>query len=181
MENIKGLATGIGSLPYRDADEALDLIFKYCPQIPFWPQLPKRDLREGMLAQFSENLPCLKFTDDGLLFDPKNRDTELEKFYDRLLAEDLDYFKITPDYASGLYRFYQSLNKQDLTEVQFIKAQITGPFTFSASIQDEKAVALLYDNIFMQAISKGLVMKVLWQIKLFQRIGRRTIVFIDEP
>jgi preprotein translocase subunit SecD len=39
----------------KDADEALDLIFKYVPDIPFWPQLPRRDVREGMVAQFSEN------------------------------------------------------------------------------------------------------------------------------
>ena len=76
---------GIGSLPYLEANSALDLIFEYCPQIPFWPQLPKRDAREGMTAQFSEHVPC--------------KDKELELFYDRIISEDLDYFKISPDFA----------------------------------------------------------------------------------
>ena len=60
MVNIKGLATGIGSLPHTDSDKALDLIFKYTPQVPFWPQLPKRDKREGMVIQYSQGLPCLR-------------------------------------------------------------------------------------------------------------------------
>ena len=60
MLKLKGLATGIGSLPHHNVDAALDLIFQYIPNIPFWPQLPKRDIREGMVAQFSENLPFLK-------------------------------------------------------------------------------------------------------------------------
>ena len=69
MKNLKGLATGVGSLPHKEIGAALDLIFAYLPSIPFWPQLPKRDIREGMVAQFSENLPCLKVARDGLFFD----------------------------------------------------------------------------------------------------------------
>ncbi|MCM8789956.1 MAG: hypothetical protein NC916_02940, partial [Candidatus Omnitrophica bacterium] len=84
MSNLKGLATGIGSLPHKDADEALDLIFKYFPAIPFWPQLPNRDIREGMVAQFSENLPCLKITSHGLTYEPQNKEREWEDFYEKI-------------------------------------------------------------------------------------------------
>ena len=51
--NLKGLATGIGSLPLTNVQATLDLILRYLPVAPFWPQLPKCDQREGMLAQFS--------------------------------------------------------------------------------------------------------------------------------
>lgn len=74
MLSLKGLTTGIGSLPHKDAKSALDLIFEYCPQIPFWPQLPKRDIREGMLAQFSENLPCLQVSSQGIFFNPEDKE-----------------------------------------------------------------------------------------------------------
>ncbi|MDD4954058.1 MAG: hypothetical protein PHG40_04020, partial [Candidatus Omnitrophica bacterium] len=70
MAQLKGLATGIGSLPHTQASMALELIFKYCPRAPFWPQLPKRDVKEGMIAQFSQNLPCLRLTPQGVVFDP---------------------------------------------------------------------------------------------------------------
>jgi methionine synthase II (cobalamin-independent) len=182
MKGIKGLATGIGSLPYTEgADKALDLIFEFVPQIPFWPQLPKRDVREGMVAQFSEKLPCLRFTRDGLFFEAKDRDEELEVFYERILANDLDYFQISPDFAFGLHKFYQRLEKSVPPAVEFIKCQITGPLTFAASVKDESGIALLHDGVFIQAILKGLLMKALWQIKYFAKFGKQTIVFIDEP
>lgn len=181
MFKVKGLATGIGSLPYVDADEALDLIFKYVPQVPFWPQLPKKGSAEGMVAQFSENLPCLEFSGDGLFFNPRDRDKQLEIFYDRIIAVDLNHFRISPDFAAGLYKFYQRLKKSDLSGIEFIKCHVTGPFTFAASINDENAKALLHEQIFMQAISKGLIMKALWQADFFKEFGKKIILFVDEP
>jgi hypothetical protein len=163
MKNLKGLATGIGSLPHKDIEAALALIFKYVPQIPFWPQLPKRDVREGMIAQFSENLPCLKVAREGLFFSSlEDREKGLEIFYEHIIAEDMDYFKISQDFALGLYKFYQRLKK-------------------TASIKDDKGIALLHNQVFMQAILKGLMMKALWQIKFLQKFGKKIILFIDEP
>lgn len=168
MSNIKGLATGIGSLPYEDAEAALDLIFKYIPAIPFWPQLPQRDKREGMTEQFSEGLPV-------------NSNESLEVFYERLLAKDLEYFKISEEYSKGLYAFKRRLENVDTSAVEYIKIQITGPFTFGASFSDEKGISLLHDKVFMQAILKGLSFKAAWQIKTFRPFGKKLILFIDEP
>jgi methionine synthase II (cobalamin-independent) len=183
MANLKGLATGVGSLPHQDVDAALDLIFKYTPLIPFWPQLPKRDIREGMVVQFSENLPCLKVVRNELIFSSsEDKDKELEIFYEHAIAEDLEYFKISQDFAFGLYKFYQRLENSNLKEIEFIKCQITGPFTFAASIKDElRGIALLHDSVFMQVILKGLMMKALWQIKFFKGFGKKIILFVDEP
>jgi methionine synthase II (cobalamin-independent) len=181
MPELKGLATGIGSLPHKDAESALDLIFKYLPDIPFWPQLPKRGVREGMLAQFSENLPCLKVSKQGLFFDPRDQDKELEKFYERIIAGDSDYFMISEDFALGLNSFFERLKKGSLDDVKFIKCQITGPFTFAAAVNNDEGLALLHDEVFMQAIVNGLSMKALWQVKKFKGFGRKIIVFIDEP
>jgi methionine synthase II (cobalamin-independent) len=179
MLKLKGLATGIGSLPYEDAETALDLIFKYLPQIPFWPQLPQRDVREGMVAQFSENLPGLKIIDKGLSFNL--REEELESFYEKIISNNLDYFRINPDFALGLHKFYERLKSGGLKNIEFIKCQVTGPFTFAASINDEQGIALLHNPVLMQAILTGLTMKALWQINLFKEFGKQIIVFIDEP
>ncbi len=181
MLQIKGLATGIGSLPYKDAETALDLIFKYLPEIPFWPQLPKRDIREGMFAQFSERLPCLKVAREGLFFDGNNQEKALEVFYERIINNDIDYFKISPDFALGLHKFHQKLGESGLKETEFIKCHVTGPFTFAAGIKDETGNVLLHNAVFMQAILKGLAMKALWQIKLFKDFKKKIIVFADEP
>jgi len=185
---LQGLATGIGSLPHKNADEALDLIFSCCPQIPFWPQLPKRDIREGMVVQFSEGLPCLEMTENGLVFNPEDRDKKLQEFYSHIIdGGDIDYFRISPDYAQGLYAFkkrLQSLKESkpsDFARIKHLKLHITGPFTFAASIKDEKGVAVLHDSVLMQAISEGLALRMLWQIRQFEEFGKKIIVFIDEP
>lgn len=36
-----GCATGVGSLPHLDVEEALADIARWCPRLPFWPQLPR--------------------------------------------------------------------------------------------------------------------------------------------
>ncbi len=176
-----GLATGIGSLPHRNAEDAVNFIFKYLPNIPFWPQLPKRDFREGMIVQYSENFPGLKVTADGLFFDSSNIENELEEFYGRIISGDLDYFKISRDFAEGFYAFYDKLKTANLKNVAFLKCHITGPFTFSAGINNKDGVAVLHDEVYMQAVIKGLVMKAQWQIKLLREFGRKIIIFIDEP
>ena len=58
VPNMK--TTAIGSLPLTDAKEACRLVLENGIDIPFWPQLPKRDFRELMNAQYSEGMPCLK-------------------------------------------------------------------------------------------------------------------------
>jgi len=181
MLNIKGLATGIGSLPYKNAEEASDIVFKYLSQIPFWPQLPKRSLREGMVAQFGENFPCLEVTDDGLLYRAQNKEGQLERFYAKIIEQDLAYFNISPNCSEGIYSFHNSLRSRNIDEVRFIKCHITGPFTFAASVKDENGAMLLHDEIFLQAFTKGLAMKALWQASLFKEFNKDIIIFIDEP
>jgi methionine synthase II (cobalamin-independent) len=182
IRDIKGLATGIGSLPHQDAGEALNLVFKYTPRIPFWPQLPKRDKREGMVAQFSEGLPCIEVSvQRGVFFNSGDKDKELAEFYEYIIKDDIEYFKISEGYASGLYAFKQRLKKSDLSKIQSIKCQVTGPFTFAASINDENNKALLHNSDFMQAIKEALVRKARWQIRFLEEFGKDIIMFIDEP
>ncbi|OGX17435.1 MAG: hypothetical protein A3K83_06795 [Omnitrophica WOR_2 bacterium RBG_13_44_8b] len=181
MQDLNGLATGIGSLPFKEADEALGLIFKHTPQIPFWPQLPKRDIREQMVAQFSEGLPCIKVSKKGVFFDPQDKENELKNFYERIISKDLEYFKISRDFALGLYAFQKKLSDSDLGDVLFIKGHIAGPFTTAAGINDEKGIALLHDEVFMQAIVNTLTMKALWQIKFLAGFSKPLIIFLDEP
>jgi methionine synthase II (cobalamin-independent) len=181
MMNVKGLATGVGSLPFLDAQKAIDLILRCVPCAPFWPQLPKCDMREGMIAQFSENLPGLKIDERGLHFAPADKEKELEEFYERFISQDLGYFKLSPDFARGLYAFYQRLKDMDLSKVEFIKCHVTGPFTFCSGINDLDGNSILHDKVLMQAMVKGLSMKALWQLDYFKEFGKKIIMFFDEP
>ncbi len=178
---IKGLATGIGSLPLLEPEGAVDLILRYCSKAPFWPQLPKIDAREGMIAQFSQNLPGLKIDAKGLSFAAGDREKELELFYEKIISRDLEYFKISPDFARGLHVFYQRLSALDLTGIEFIKCQVTGPFTFCSGITSLDGKTILHDAVLLQAMIKGLSMKALWQLDLFKKFGKKMIMFFDEP
>ncbi len=181
MLSHMGLATGVGSLPLVDAQKAIDLILRYVPGAPFWPQLPKRDMREGMIAQFSENLPGLKIDAGSLRFVPRDKEKELELFYEKIISQDLEYFKISPDFAAGLHAFYQRLKDADLSGAEFIKCQVTGPFTFCSGINDLSGNSILHDKVLMQAMAKGLSMKALWQLELFKQFAKKMIMFFDEP
>ncbi|MDD4898998.1 MAG: methionine synthase [Candidatus Omnitrophica bacterium] len=169
MPKLKGLATGIGSLPHLDPEAAVELVLRYLPQIPFWPQLPKLGGQEGMTAQFMQNLP--------------QSEESLEVFYEKIINKDLGYFQISKDSAAGLYAFKDKLQSspQLLKTIEFIKCQITGPFTVAASLKNREGVALLHDSVLMQAFIKGLAMKALWQIKFFKEFNKKIILFIDEP
>ena len=181
MMNLKGLATGIGSLPLTDEQSAVDLILRYVPAAPFWPQLPKSNTCEGMLAQYSENLPGLKLDGGNLYFIADDKEKDLELFYDRFIAQDLEYFKISSDFAKGLQAFYQRLKGADLSKIEFIKCQVTGPFTFCFGITDTQGKIILHDQVLMQAMVKGLGMKALWQLEHFKEFGKKMIMFFDEP
>ncbi|MBU1871832.1 MAG: hypothetical protein KKH80_03440 [Candidatus Omnitrophica bacterium] len=181
MKNAKVLATGIGSLPHKDVDTALDLIFQYTPYIPFWPQLPKRDKKESMVIQYSQNLPCLRLGRDGLSFDSSRQEQELAEFYERIIADDVEHFKVSEDFAAGLWGLYHRLGKESLDRYEFIKGQICGPFTFAASINNEQQKAILYDDVLMQAVQEGLAMKARWQVNLFKKFAKQVIIFLDEP
>ncbi|MDD5107882.1 MAG: hypothetical protein PHC29_00005, partial [Candidatus Omnitrophica bacterium] len=75
----------------------------------------------------------------------------------------------------------QHLNNIDLSGIEFIKCQVTGPFTFCFGITDSDGKAIFHDEVLKQAMIKGLGMKALWQLDLFKRFGKKMIMFFDEP
>ena len=62
-----GLATGIGSLPHRDARDAAALTLRVHPTLPAIPQLPELNPREGLIAQWAGALPEVAVARDGSL------------------------------------------------------------------------------------------------------------------
>lgn len=187
MDKFKGLATGIGSLPYTNKDFACQKIFQYFPQVPHWPQLPKLNFRENMYVQFSEGFP-------GIIIEEKNQriyldsalfQKGLEKFYENFLNKNLDFFQISEKYASGFHHFYRSLSSpvpQSPLPIA-LKGQITGPLTMGLAIKDENDRSIFYDEQIRDALVKFLQMKALWQIHQLSviRYPLSVILFLDEP
>ena len=177
------MATGIGSVPFSDIQDTCKNIFNNLHDIPFWPQFVKRSHLEDMNIQFSEGLPLLVIEKEKRSLAVSNEDTAagLVEFYNRFLAEDVDYFAISRDYAPGLYSLVDMIRKNPEKTGPYIKGQTVGPVTFASSINDHTGKSVLYNPELLEAMVKGLSIKALWQINKLSETGKKPILFIDEP
>jgi len=178
------MATGIGSFPYQDASAACELILNTVPEMPLWPQLANIDFREQMEIQFSEGLPCVMLDEakQRMYFDTSGDPTsELEKFYENYMSENLEYFKISPDYGRGIYEMEKKLSEKKPPSIKFFKSQVTGPVTFGLAIVDENKRAIYYNDVFRDVVVKGITMKARWILNRFKPLGYDQICFVDEP
>jgi methionine synthase II (cobalamin-independent) len=178
------IATGIGSLPVTDPDQAAALSLRYLTEAPIWPQLPQRDFREHMDGQYSESLPGLRLDRGKKRFSfETSRDLtpELEQFFERYLEKDYGFFKISEEYAAGFYALLRALKNGLPPGTRFLKGHITGPLTAGISFKDESGKDIIHNDLLFDAVVKGLAMKAAWQIRELAPFGKPVIIFIDEP
>ncbi len=187
MKPLSCKGTGIGSLPLKDAGEALSIILD-STDIPFWPQLPKRDFREQMIPQFSEGIPCIRLDreKERIWVDTREeRANGVYKFYETFLEGDPERFKISNDYSTGFPEFLKELTRLQTPDsrlnYKYIKGQITGPITFTLGLVDQDRRPIYYDEELRDIAIKLLSMKALYQIKKLEPFAERLIIFIDEP
>jgi methionine synthase II (cobalamin-independent) len=176
------LVTSIGSLPFTDVDRAVDAVLTYCPDIPFWPQLPRRSFHEDFYAQFLENIPGVVIDADGgnVYFDSR-RITDLERFYEDVQRGDTSAFEMSERAAPGLYRLLERLSGGPAPSA--VKVQLTGPFTMGIGLKDENGRSVIYDPTYFDIIKKGLHMKGRWMAETVKRSfpDIPLILFFDEP
>jgi len=174
------LSIGLGSVPLLDPKEGLSFVLDYFPDIPFWPQLPKIGFKDNMYVQYSEGLP-------GVVIDEENQkihvDTNkfmenMESFLETYLKQNPDDFKISEEYAPGLYAF---LNDADLSKIKAAKGQVTGPVSFGMQVVDENKRCIAYNDAIREVLLKLLQMKAKWQESKLKVVNPNTIVFLDEP
>jgi methionine synthase II (cobalamin-independent) len=177
-------ATGIGSVPFRDAKASCRIIFENFKSIPFWPQLPRRTFLENMYAQYSERMPGLVLDEEKktVHIDTSRVIDDIERLYERYIDGDLEFFRISEDRARGLYEFLKSMRlMQDKSAVKFVKGHLTGPVSFALSVTDQNKRPVIYDKDLFEVVTKVLAMKARWQIKKLKEVFREVIIFIDEP
>ena len=177
------MITGIGSFPFTDIDEAIDVIFSSCGEIPFWPQLPKRSPYDNMYTTFLESVPSVVMDEEnGSAFVDTTKTDGIEEFYENCSGKTLDAFAISKKAAPGFYRFLERL--QDIrSQVKFIKCQITGPFSMGLGLKDEQDKPIIYNQGFFDIILKALHMKARWMISTIKASypEKDIIIFFDEP
>lgn len=177
-EEFHCLPTMIGSVPYTDAAQACEKVFRYLKEIPAWPQMTKRSFLENMYVQYSQGFPGVVVQADKIYVDrTKDLDTPLEKLYSAYLQNNIDRFPITQEYAPG---FHQFLTYQGAI-VRAVKGQVTGPVSWGMTVTDNNGRAIAYDETLADAAARLLKLKAAWMEKELERISRNTIIFVDEP
>jgi methionine synthase II (cobalamin-independent) len=188
---LKFLATGIGSMPFTDAEQAVDLSLSKIGDAPFWPQLPQLSFTEKMEIQYCEGIPSIVIDrENGRIHFETAGDyyDTLAEFYETYLAAmdpetgngNCEAMAITRDFASGIYAMEKRLHFIS-RKLPFIKVQTTGPCTFALMITDESKRAIYYNEEFRDVVIKALAMKCRWQIQKFQPFAEQVICFVDEP
>jgi hypothetical protein len=177
---------GIGSMPNQTGKEAWELILEHFPQIPFWPQLPKRIFLENMYAQFSEHLPGLEVEMDKERFyiiTARDIQPDMEAFFNDYLSDDPEKFSISEDHCHGLYSGLElfSSRPERFSNMEFVKGQITGPVSFGLQVTDQDKLPILYNDMMHDIMVKNLQMKAVWQERMLQKITKNTIISVDEP
>lgn len=172
------LPTAVGSLPHTDPDAACALVRRFLPEIPCWPQLPRRDERESIYAQYGPGFPGFAI-ENGRVYVDRSRDleTELAALYSRYLADDLDASAAGAEYASGLARFLSL----DWSGARAVKGQVIGPLTWGLTVTDNERRSILYDDVLADAVALHLGLQAAWQERALGQLAPETIVFLDEP
>ncbi len=172
--------THVGSVPYTEYTDLCQRLVSTL-DIPAWPQLPRRTFHENMYVQYSRGLPGLMLDEanERITFDTAaDLTAPLEAFYERYLADDVDSFALTPDYAAG---FYGLIEAARAVPGEWIKGQVTGPISFGLTVTDQNRRASLYHELLPDAIVKNMAMIARWEIRQLRAQRPKVILFVDEP
>lgn len=177
--------TGIGSLPLTDAAAAVRFVVDADVDVPFWPQLPKRDFRELMVPQFAEGLPCLEVSREEKrawldLSDRARKADELAAFYERYLGGDLELGRLSSDAAAGFHAFLDELSASG-RRFPMLKGHVTGPMTTALGLNDQDQRPIFYDPDVFDCVVKLLEFKARWQAAQLSAYCDDVMIFLDEP
>lgn len=185
------LATGVGSLPQTDKEEALQTIWSRVPKAPHWPQLPRLGAESALIGQYLNVL-----LETGVLDDVDNPKFQVEaedwtdrmtSFYELYLGaaegDDsvLERFGFSQQGGEGFEAFCSNLQSQGTRGADLLKGQLTGPLSLGMQITDKNRRASYYDEALRDMLVKTLATHAEWQTKKLAQFGLPVLMMIDEP
>lgn len=178
------LATAIGSVPYDDTDEAIDLILSILSEAPFWPQLPRIDWREGMMVQYVEGIPGIRLdaAAEKATLDIEEATFGMEEVEAAYNEGRAALGAISAEHSRGLDRFCHRL--EALPAPRLVKGHVTGPVTLALALETNyESRAAIYEPELARMIAQMVGLKARFQEDLFSKVApsSETIIFFDEP
>lgn len=187
MPDFNFLTTHVGSVPHKDATDLTARLLSTL-DIPCWLQLPRRDFRENIYTQYAPTLPGAVVLQDKekavIDFNAMDFDSQLERFYQSVLDDDVDAFALHSEYAQGFYALTDALKE---SPAYFAKGQVMGPISFGLTVTDQNGRACLYNEAYVDVLVKHMTFNARWQVEQLQEGSkprmrdRQVILFVDEP
>ena len=170
-----GAVCGVGSLPFLAVTPALEFIARWCPEVPFWPQLRRMSAREAMLPQtFGPHMRHLAPLRDEHGFGISVARTR--NFFDALERSDATF---DPSHAAGFYGFVEASRMGAFPAARAVKGQLMGPVTVACSITADST--LFMDHIGCRnAIADYIVRLARWQVETLQKCASLVVLVLDE-
>ncbi|MEW6186880.1 MAG: hypothetical protein AB1585_14190 [Thermodesulfobacteriota bacterium] len=152
-------ATMMGAVPYREMDRAAGIILECLPEAPCLP-IMTRSIR-WML----EGIPCLVFDRERKIvyFDlSTEREQEILEFYERIEADDLDYFATSPKTAPFFYDMIERIQKNRPSNLQWVVYHTSGPLLFGDMLKQADGTPSIHNETLRDILIKGLNAKARW-------------------
>jgi len=176
--------TGIGSVPHTDPEEAVRDVLARHPELPYWPQMPKRSPREGMIGQFLARFPFLQFRTPSPRLSEAGESATLRD----ALASVSDEIRtgrlcpLDPQNAAGWFAFLEALEAlAPEARPRFAKGQITGPVTVTSLLLDVRGRPLLRFPGLLDAVTCFLEGIAIFQVRALAALDVTPVLFVDEP
>lgn len=160
------MATTLSTVPFRDPHLACRTMLEHFPEAPCVPKLSLS------LRRYIDGMPCL-------VIDPEKRritydlsmKKQLQTFYERYIAKDLEYFAINAKYAPGFYTFLNILKLAPPADLKMIHIGLPGPLTWGLSLLDhETGKPAWYDHTMREVLIITLTVKARWQKKKIEEV-----------
>ncbi|APW63389.1 hypothetical protein [Paludisphaera borealis] len=171
-----GCTTGVGSLPFLDADEAVEFVAKSCPELPFWPQLPRRTAGEGVIGQGMGRLVQY--------LEPISRPYcwTVRPGAGPLFAAALDGGNsgLIPETAAGFFALERAIRSGRFPAARAVKAQLEGPATLAHCFYLDGGPVSRIPG-WLGRLAGFLERQAAWQVRRLRDLGLLVVFVLDEP
>jgi hypothetical protein len=171
-----GCVTGVGSLPFLDADEAVEFVAEHCPELPFWPQLPRRTAGEGVIGQgMGALIEYLEPSARPYCWSVRSgAGPAFEAALDGPAAG------LSPETAAGFFALERAIGTGRFPAARAVKAQLEGPATLAhCMFLNGEPVARVPG--WLERLAGFLERQVTWQVDRLRTLGLPVLFVLDEP